>query len=365
MTEMKPRQRVLTALNLGVPDRVPFMESAIDGILQVQLMNRDNFTPNELCEKLGLDSFCCEYPVFSGELVEREDGKGITVHDAYYFPKRITFNFVAPWIADIGEGAGGRSFVKKGLLTDNDSIALFDKFLPDPHHQSRYDIVSDWLSKYKKDYAVFARIRLGALPTIISMGFEELCYKIFDNPNLVKEVHRRFAEWTAQVIQYINKMDFDFIWATDDIADNKGPWFSPAVFQEFFLPYMKIAADEIKKPWVFHSDGNLFPIMEDLLALGIQGIHPLQPAAMDIEKAKKEYGHRVCLVGNIDLDYTLTRGTPEEVEEEVKQRIKTIGQKGGYIVSSSNSLASYVKPENALALGQAVKKYGKYPLSID
>ncbi|MBS3977703.1 MAG: hypothetical protein KGZ75_13460 [Syntrophomonadaceae bacterium] len=365
MTEMKPRQRVLTALNLGVPDRVPFMESAIDEILQVQLMGRDNFTPDELCEKLGLDAFGYDYPATGGELGTGEVARGITTHDVYYFPKRITFDFLPPWIADKGEGVAGRSFIKKGLLTDNDSIALFDKFLPDPHHLARYDIVSDWISKYKKDYAVFARIRLGAAPTINSMGFEELCYKIFDNPNLVKEVHRRFSEWTAQVIQHLNKMDFDFIWAADDIADNKGPWFSPAIFQEFFLPYMKIAADEIKKPWVFHSDGNLFPIMDDLLSLGMQGIHPLQPAAMDIVKMKEDYGHRVCLVGNIDLDYTLTRGTPEEVEEEVKQRIETIGQKGGYIVSSANSLASYVKPENALALGQAVKKYGKYPLIID
>jgi uroporphyrinogen decarboxylase len=77
-------------------------------------------------------------------------------------------------------------------------------------------------------------------------------------------------------------------------------------YQEFFLLYQKIVANAIKKPWVFHSNGNLSLILDDLLTLGMNGIHPIQPAAMDIKRVKSLYGNRVCILGNIDLDYTLT-----------------------------------------------------------
>ena len=116
------------------------------------------------------------------------------------------------------------------------------------------------------------------------------------------------------------------------------------------------------KPWVFHSDGNLLPILDDLLTLGMAGIHPIQPSAMDIKEIKAKYGNRVCILGNIDLDYTLTLGTPEEVDKEVKERIAVAGAGGGYIITSANSLTDYCKTENVWAMAAAVKKYGKYPL---
>jgi uroporphyrinogen decarboxylase len=105
--------------------------------------------------------------------------------------------------------------------------------------------------------------------------------------------------------------------------------------------------------------------MDDLLTLGMNAVHRIQPAAMDIGRMKQEYGHRVCIVGNIDLDYTLTLGTPAEVDAEVKERIRVAAPGGGYICSSANSLPAYVKLENALAMRDAIKRYGRYPLELD
>jgi uroporphyrinogen decarboxylase len=79
---------------------------------------------------------------------------------------------------------------------------------------------------------------------------------------------------------------------------------------------------------------------------------------------KKEYGHKLCLIGNIDLAYTLTRGTPQEVEEEVKLRIKQLAPGGGYVVSSANTVTEYVPLANFKAMREAVFKYGKYPISL-
>lgn len=364
---MKPRERVLAALKRGIPDRVPWLEISIDEILQIRIMGTTDFTPGELCAKLGMDGFGCRFPI-GGEAttgpVMMPAGSGFK--EKYYYPQKVTFDFSPPFIAEKGvTPETGRAFVKRGLLTSKESLRLFDEYLPDPDHPARYEQVAEWIARYKGDYAVFARVRLGSSSMLESIGLMEFAYKVHDHPDFVKEVHRRFSEWSATVVEYLNQMDFDFYVTGDDLADSKSPWMSPEMFREFFLPYQRIVARAMKKPWVHHSDGNLLPILDDLLSLGMSGIHPIQPRAMDINQVKEAYGNRICLLGNIDLDYTLTLGTPEEVEKEVRERITQIGQGGGYIITSANSLPDYCKTENVFAMARAVTKYGKYPLEQD
>jgi uroporphyrinogen decarboxylase len=84
---------------------------------------------------------------------------------------------------------------------------------------------------------------------------------------------------------------------------------------------------------------------------------------MNIRQVKKEYGSRVCLIGNVDVDL-LSTGTPDEVETVVKDLIRDIALGGGYILSSGNSIPSYAKVENVLNMGRVLKKYGRYPIDI-
>ncbi len=295
-------------------------------------------------------------PLAGDFIVEREVG-------GYRVRGRLVERAVA--MTDMGnDEATGRAYIKKGLLDSRQALELFDQFLPDPDHPARYERVAQWLKQYKQDFAVFARIRLGAASTLESMGLDVFGYMLYDDPDLIHEVHSRFSAWSARVVKHLNELDFDFLWANDDVAGNNGPFMSPRVLREFLLPHMKTVAQEIKKPWIFHSDGNLFPLLPDLLTLGMNAIHPIQPVAMDIGRMKREYGDRVAIAGNIDLDYTLTLGTPEEVDAEVRQRIATAGPGGGYMVTSANSLTNYCKTENVLAMARAIEKYGKYPLRL-
>lgn len=366
MGNMKPRERVLAALNRQVPDKIPWLENAIDEKLQERIMGTKDFTPGELCEKLGMDGFGYHFPMGGQAKAEQAIQAASGFKGSFYYPKKVTFDFFPPWIAEMSsDPQTGRSFVKRGLLTSDDSLHLFDEYLPDPDHPERYERVARWIDQYKGDYAVYGRLRLGSASMLESMGIMQFAYNVYDNPNLVKEVHRRFSEWSAKVVEHLNQMDFDFFWVNDDLADTKSPWMSREMFQEFFLPYQQIVANTIRKPWVFHSDGNILPLLDDILTLGMKGIHPIQPAAMDIKKIKSLYGNRVCLLGNIDLDYTLTLGSPEEVEQEVKERIAAAGPGGGYIITSANSLPDYCKTENVWAMSQAIKKYGQYPLNPD
>lgn len=363
---MTPRERVLAFLKRDTPDRVPWIENDIEEELQVQIMGTDDFEPGDLCRKLGMDGFGYHFPKGVGATAGQALQSTDSFASSYYYPSKITFDFVPPWIAQMGvDPDTGRTYIEKGLLDSKAALDLFDQFLPDPDHPARYEQVARWLKQYKGDFAAFARIRLGAASTLESMGLDVFGYMVYDDPDLVHEIHRRFSEWSARVVRHLNELDFDFFWANDDLAGNNGPFMSPWIFREFFLPHMKTVAREIKKPWIYHSDGNLFPVLPDLITLGMNAIHPIQPVAMDIGKMKREYGDKVAIAGNIDLDYTLTLGTPQEVEQEVRQRIATAGPGGGYMVTSANSLTNYCKVENVWAMSRAIQKYGKYPLQLD
>lgn len=105
--------------------------------------------------------------------------------------------------------------------------------------------------------------------------------------------------------------------------------------------------------------------MDDLIDCGFHAFNPIQPNAMNIVEVKKKWGKKLCLIGNINLDSTLTLGTPKDVRAEVYERIRTIGPGGGYMVSSSNSITDYVPPENMKALLGATCEFGKYPIELE
>jgi uroporphyrinogen decarboxylase len=167
----------------------------------------------------------------------------------------------------------------------------------------------------------------------------------------------RYCNWAAVVAERVCAMGFDFYVSTDDMAHKSGPVFSPQVFHDLVLPRYQKVAEKISLPWVVHSDGNIAPLLPDLLSLPVSAIHPVERAAMDIRELKTRYGKRLCLMGNVDLNI-LSEGTPQDVADEVRALIRDVGSDGGYILSSGNSLPEYVRPANARAMGATVVRYG-------
>ena len=198
-------------------------------------------------------------------------------------------------------------------------------------------------------------------------GYETFCYLLHDEPELVRRVFAKVGElWLALYEQAAALPQVRALWLADDIAYGQGLLFSPHIMREHLFPWYRRIGKVIaryNKPYLFHSDGDLRPIMEDLIACGFNAIHPVEPKGMDIGELKRDYGGRMCLVGNIDLGSTLVRGTPTDVRTEVRERIRTIGPGGGYCVGSSNSVTNYVPQENFRAMLEATFEYGRYPIS--
>jgi uroporphyrinogen decarboxylase len=239
----------------------------------------------------------------------------------------------------------GRKMVGNGIIQTRDNLKLLR--LPDPTSKEVYKAAEEFCMN-KGEYAAVLQIRLGIGSTLISMGLDGFAYAMVDDPELIEIVLSTYVDWSIAAVKSLVPAGFDLVWAFDDVAGNTGPLFSSKLYREMVIPHLKRAAQAIKVtgvPWISHSDGDMKPILEDWLSLGMNGIHPIQPDVMDIFSLKEEIGHRVCLIGNIDMA-NLTFGTPEEVRAEVSEKLARVGRDGGYIISSSNSLIAEMKVEN-------------------
>jgi len=103
-------------------------------------------------------------------------------------------------------------------------------------------------------------------------------------------------------------------------------------------------------------------VLDDIIDNGVLALHPIEPKAMDIYELKRQYYGRLAVVGNLDLGSTLTRGTPEEVRDDVRKHIARLAPGGGYAVGSSNTIPNYVPIENYKAMVEAVFEFGGYPI---
>ncbi|HOU24845.1 MAG TPA: uroporphyrinogen decarboxylase family protein [Anaerolineae bacterium] len=197
-------------------------------------------------------------------------------------------------------------------------------------------------------------------------GFTTFCLLMHDQPDLVAAIMQRVGALLLQIFERGAAYPrVGALWISDDIAYASGPMLPPAFYRQHLFPWYRQMADICRQrdlPFLYHSDGLLWKVLPDLIAAGFNAIQPIEPKVMDIVELKRQVGDRLCLIGNIDLGYTLTRGTPAEVEAEVRERIRTVGPGGGYCVGSSNTVTYYVPPQNYIAMIEATRRYGKYPL---
>lgn len=332
---MNSRERFMAALMLKEPDQVPFADWVNDGIRQklVQAMGKTEMDEAEFARAIGFDAIGYQ-GIYSMSPVCDEtmtDDQGV-VH-----------------------------YMGRGLIREEKDLAMME--FPDLSRGNLLDGAKKFVDDYgKEDLALYCGIRPGIQPLYLSLGWLGFAQSMMGDQALLKGIYDRYIEWNCKNVELLEAIGFDFFFLYDDIAYKKGPMFKPEFFREFFLPRFKMLADAITIPWAFHSDGDLSLVFEDLLSLGMNCINPIEPPAMDIETVKEAYGHRVAIWGNIDLVHTLPHGSVEEVEEEVRQRIRKIGKGGGYILGTANSITDFCRVENVLAMSGAVKKYGRYPL---
>ncbi len=342
--KMTSRERVMTALQRKEPDRVPFCELAIDRALAERLMG---------------------WPAGEGGYASSLNTDPYTVEESKALASflgcdNIGYILRAPTYAHAGVGKDGRTFLGEGMIQTEADLERIQ--LPDPRKDDFYR-GAEHFAENKGDFALAFVTRIGLLQTILSMGTENFALSLYINRPLVEKILDIYFDWMVIVAKRICQIGFDIFWTTDDFAYKTGLFFSPAIFRELLVPRYKRVLDNLTIPWFFHCDGNITEVLDILIDLGVAATHPNEKGAMDIRAIKRKYGDKICLIGNVDLNL-LGLGTPEETDREVWELIRDLGPGGGYMISSGNSLASYLKPECVLAMAEAISRYGQYPIQL-
>ena len=192
------------------------------------------------------------------------------------------------------------------------------------------------------------------------MGFESFSIALFENEELITLLNNKLGELVVSMFEYFAQSDtVNAIWYSDDIAYTNSLLVSQDVLDKYFFPWLKKIGDLAKqynKPFIYHTDGIIYDVMDKIISCGVDAIHPIEPKAMNIADVKQRYGNQLCLIGNIDVDL-LARGSVYEIRKNVIKNIEQAGYNGGYCVGSGNSIPEYVKLENYITMIETVKEF--------
>jgi uroporphyrinogen decarboxylase len=201
-----------------------------------------------------------------------------------------------------------------------------------------------------------------------AMGLETFCVNLYERPALVEAMFERAGDLIHRCIERLLGYErVGAVWVTDDLAYKQGPIISPKMLRTYVFPWFRRFVDLVHArglPILLHSCGNVEPLLEDIVAAGFDALHPLEANSIDIRAVKRKVGDRICLCGNLDLSYMLTRAPVEEIAEDVKTHLRDLAPGGGYCLGSGNSIPNYVPLDKYLAMNRACLEYGRYPIRL-
>jgi uroporphyrinogen decarboxylase len=336
-------ERVIAALKRDkLPDRVPYLEWGIDKKV-INKINRGS-SYEDFIENSIMDG------VVSNAVLEEK--RNYIDND----------NYIDEWGVKRRRSPEDIWYPVDAPLKQIEKISEFVP--PDPTESYRFKTLEKHVAKFKGKKAIIYFINDAySIPSRLR-GVERFLIDFIENPNIIRELVKISVEYNCQLAEYALSKGADIIASGDDYAFNSGCFFSPQFFKEYIVEGLAKVIRTVHENggyFIKHTDGNINRIFESILSTGIDAINPIEPkAGMDLEFIKKKFGGNICIMGNVDCGNLLTFGTEAEVIQETKACIDIAAPGGGYILSSSNSIHSSVKPENFLAMIKTVEKYGYY-----
>jgi uroporphyrinogen decarboxylase len=231
---------------------------------------------------------------------------------------------------------------------------------PDPDRPELYEEASWVLSNYQDEYWIVGVTVCTIFETAWALrGYEQFLTDIALDPDLAEKILDIPYQYHLAAATKLAEMGVDMIWTGDDVGAQNSMLISPKMWRRYLKPRManfiaslKAINSEIKV--AYHSDGSIYPIIPDLIEIGLDVLNPIQPASMDPARLKREYGDRLCFWGTIDEQHTLPFGSPEDVRAEVQTRLQTIGQGGGLILGPTHHVQLDTPMENFWAMANTI-----------
>jgi uroporphyrinogen decarboxylase len=362
---MKPRERVMMALQHEAPDRCPMQVS---------------FTPefaDRLREDLRIEDAALHNPHGGGNTyaLERALGEDLLLtsvgwaNSYYQAPRRYTDEWGVGW--DSIEyatpfGTGRYTEIRRHPLADDRALESYRP--PDPHRPELYSEAARVIADFHEEYWI-----VGVTVTTVFecawalRGYERLLTDMALNPDLADRILDIPYTYHLAAARRLVELGVDMIWIGDDVGAQQAMLISPQMWRRFLKPRLAAFIAELKaiKPGLkvaYHSDGTLYPIVPDLIEIGLDVLNPIQPACMDPARVKREFGERLCFWGSIDEQHTLPFGKPEQVRAEVVERLGTLGRNGGLILGPTHHVQLDTPMENFWAMVHAITET-PYPRS--
>ncbi|MHA1947960.1 MAG: uroporphyrinogen decarboxylase family protein [Candidatus Hodarchaeales archaeon] len=332
---MNSKERVLLTLKHQEPDCVPLFEAWIEK----EIMDQFNGDPYSTRIQLGMDCL----PLGTHPLNTKAYKNGIDEWG------RIFQN---------GQYSGGLVRNYRDLEQYTPPLSHAADWFPDQD-------VNKVRSNYHEDYALFFAWHDCSLGlSYLSMGMENFFLACYSDLDFVKTVIERSTLWTLALIEEAVNNDVDFIVLGDDAADNSRPMISPKMFKELIVPEYKMISKRCPVPIIWHSDGNIEPLLPMIIEAGFSGVHSLESkAGINLYKIKQLYGTNLVLAGNVDTTHVLCQDNLALVREEVERTISQGAPGGGFLFSSSNSLYPGHNIHAITEMYRHARKIGKYPIS--
>lgn len=197
-------------------------------------------------------------------------------------------------------------------------------------------------------------------------GLLKFVYWLNDHPDDAKSEAERRARIAGEWGKHLVSSGAEVLTLCKDQCFKAGPFLSPSMFGEFVTPYLKIMIGMHREAGAYvikHTDGNIMPVLDQLVFCQPHALHSLDPSAgVDIAEVKRLAGDKICLMGNVDC-VTLETGTKEKIIESAGYCLKYAAPGGGYIFSTSNSLYEGIPLGNYLIMLEVRNKYGRYPMT--
>lgn len=354
---MKHRERVQSALEHETPDRCPMQVS---------------FTPesaDRLRADLALDQTPGHNPHGGGNTyaLERaldEDMLLTSVGwvNGYYAPGfQNVDHYVDEWgvewkVVEYDTRFGKGHYTEPFGHPLAEDAALDAYVPPDPHRPELYADAARVVREFRDEYWI-----VGVVVTTVFeagwalRGYEQLLMDLVLDPPLANRILDIPFRYHLAVANKLAEMGVDMLWFGDDVGAQERMLMSPATWRACLKPRLAALIASVKRinPQVkvaYHSDGNVYDIIPELIEIGVDVLNPVQPASMDPERLERTFGGRLCFWGSLDLQRTLPYGTPAQVRDEVLTRLRTLGRGGGLILGPTHNVQLDVPLENLWAM---------------
>ena len=370
---MTAKDRMVHALHHEEPDRVPTGENDVDYVLVEQLLGRPILYNSRWRERQALwdgrrAEIVHDYRTTLVDLARALEWDYVRVPcmpvDKEYHRPVMTGPY--SWLDESGREIHYSPEVGNiATYVDNSEMTIDD--LPDPAapfsvHPSALEAVRHVVAVLGETHFIIGRSPVdGTFPYQQTVGMAEFLARMITDPEFVQRAVEVYVNRSIAYIEAMLDAGCHAVMTTDDYSGNEGPFMGPARFRQFVAPGIErqVAAAHARGGlFVKHTDGNLWSILDDLLATGIDGWHGIQPnIGMDLRLLKERYGPRICFFGGINCE-TLIQGTPDMARAEVEYAIRYAAQGGGLVIATGNVLQPGTKLENYLAARQATREFG-------